>query len=180
MRHVSIRDNDRKWKKFFKEMNKLGQLEIRAGYPEGGADYGGGEDENGNKEPSLLEIVAWNEYGTYNIPPRPFLNETVDKQGDVLRNAQQLYLKAVVEGKLTSKGALQKLGVNIVDAIRYTIRAGDFRANAPITIEGGWMRNKKSDKLFYVEGKHSSRPLIDSGRMRQTVNFVIKPKGGGD
>ena len=47
--------------------------------------------------------------------------------------------------------------------VQKTIKEGSFVPNAPSTI-----RKKGSDK-----------PLIDTGRLRQSVNYHIKPKGGG-
>ena len=40
--------------------------------------------------------------------------------------------------------------------------------NAPITIKGGWMRSKKG-KLFYIKGKGSDNPLIDTGFLKMSV-----------
>ena len=49
-------------------------------------------------------------------------------------------------------------------------------ANAPITVQGGWMRNKKSGKLFYVEGKGSDNPLVDTGNMMNSVTYVMRKR----
>jgi len=63
---------------------------------------------------------------------------------------------------MTAKQALKELGIYQKDLVQQTITEGDFEPNAPSTI-----RKKRSDK-----------PLIDTGRMRQSVNYVIKEKGG--
>lgn len=49
--------------------------------------------------------------------------------------------------------------------------------NAPITINGGWMRNKVSGKPVYIKGKHSNRPLIDTGELRKSIRAIFY-KGG--
>lgn len=48
--------------------------------------------------------------------------------------------------------------------IQKEIVNGDFVPNSPETI-----KRKGSDK-----------PLIDTGRMRQSINYVIQEKGGSD
>lgn len=47
--------------------------------------------------------------------------------------------------------------------VQEKIESGSYEPNAPSTI-----RKKKSDK-----------PLIDTGRMRQSVKYVIRKKGSG-
>ena len=50
-----------------------------------------------------------------------------------------------------------------VGLVQEKIESGSYEPNAPSTI-----RKKKSDK-----------PLIDTGRMRQSVKYVIRKKGSG-
>ena len=56
----------------------------------------------------------------------------------------------------------------------------NWAANAPITVEGGWMMNeygRNGPVPVHVKGKGSSKPLIDTGALRQNCQFVVK-KGG--
>ena len=62
----------------------------------------------------------------------------------------------------TSEKVLDELGVFAKGMLQKEIKNGEFVANAPST----------------VAKKGSSRPLIDTGLLRQSVNFVIKKKGG--
>ena len=41
--------------------------------------------------------------------------------------------------------------------------------------EGAWEPNAPST----VAKKKSSKPLIDTGRMRQSVNYIIRERGAG-
>lgn len=59
---------------------------------------------------------------------------------------------------------LKEIGIFQKDLIQEKITDGDFAPNAESTIRQ----------------KGSSKPLIDSGRMRQSVNYVIQKKGSGD
>ena len=53
--------------------------------------------------------------------------------------------------------------------MKQTFTKETFAPNAPITINGGWMRNKVNGKVFKVKGKGSSRPLVDEGRLRGSI-----------
>ena len=64
----------------------------------------------------------------------------------------------------SSEDALKKIGVFQKGLIQKEIVNGDFVPNSPETI-----KRKGSDK-----------PLIDTGRMRQSINYVIQEKGGSD
>ena len=63
---------------------------------------------------------------------------------------------------MSAEQALADLGVTVKGIVQEEIVEGDFAPNATSTI-------KK---------KGSERPLIDTGHMRQSVNYVIKSRGG--
>ena len=140
---------------FFREIKELTKLQVRVGFQHGEAT-----DEKSGAD--LADVAMWNELGTANSPPRPFLRQSVDNNESRIRAACQAGLSAIASGEKTAKDVLQMLGTLQKGLIQETIRNGSFEPNAPPTI-------KK---------KGSARPLIDTGRMRQSVNFVIKEKGG--
>ena len=86
--------------------------------------------------------------------------DSVDKHGSELRKFCKERLKRFAEGKEDAETILQLCGNYQVAAIQKEIVNGQFAENAPSTI-----RKKGSDK-----------PLIDTGRMRQSVHFVITSK----
>lgn len=108
------------------------------------------------------------------IPPRPFMRQTRDAaaHGRFAKLMRQYY-QLVTEKKMPAEQALKRLGAAYVGEMQGTIISGDFKANAPITIHGGWMRNRISGRPFKVDGKHSTRPLIDTGRLRQSITFKV-------
>lgn len=63
----------------------------------------------------------------------------------------------------TAEQSLKQIGVFGVGLVQEKIESGSYEPNAPSTI-----RKKKSDK-----------PLIDTGKMRQSVKYVIRKKGSG-
>lgn len=110
------------------------------------------------------------------IPPRPFMQQTREKaaSGRFSKLVAQLY-KAVADGKVKADKAIKTLGMAYEGEMKQIFTTGTFAPNAPITIGGGWMRNRVSGKPFKVEGKGSSRPLIDTDHLRQSItNKVVK------
>ena len=154
-------------KEFFKQIAELNKLQVRVGFQQGAASGEGGAD--------IVDIAAWNELGTAHSPPRPFLRQSIENNASRITSMCKAQLKKIVKGEATARDALQAIGVMQKGLVQKEIKSGGFEPNAPITIEGGWMtRNGKS---FFIKGKKSAQPLIDTGRLRQSVNFVIQEKG---
>lgn len=155
-------------RKFQKMLRELASLEVHVGFQHGEAV----EDNRAD----VCDVAAWNELGIENAPSRPFLRKSVDENEGKIRNfiheAKDDLIHDMSVGRF-----LKNIGLFQKDLIQEKITEGDFVPNADITINGGWMRNKKTGKAFYVKGKKSSKPLIDTGKMCQSVNYQIKRKG---
>lgn len=109
---------------------------------------------------TVAEVAAWNEYGTENAPARPFMRQTVTDKKDEIA---QFQADAVAQGLKQHRNAaktMNQIGVFMKAKVQEEIVDGKFEPNAPSTI-------KK---------KGSSRPLIDTSRMRQNVNYTVKNK----
>lgn len=141
-------------KKFMESIEKLCKLEVAVGYQAGKDDY-----EDGT---SLVEVAARNEFGSDTIPPRPFMKQSFDTHKDQLLKACQQAAKSVANGGDVQQ-ALNSVGVTAKGIVQEEIRDGDFAPNAASTIKA----------------KGSSKPLIDTGHMRQSVNYVIREQGSG-
>lgn len=144
-------------RRFLAELEKMKRLEVRVGYQAGEATDDEGVD--------MCDIALWNELGTsgaHPIPARPFLRQSVDGNEDKIRAHCAQQARAIARGG-TAEEALKKIGIHMKGIVQKTIKEGSFVPNAPSTI-----RKKGSDK-----------PLIDTGRLRQSVNYHINPKGGG-
>ena len=143
-------------RRFLAELEKMKRMEVRVGYQAGEATDDKGVD--------MCDIAMWNELGTagtHPIPSRPFLRQSVDDNEDQIRAFCARQAVKIARGG-TAEEALKKIGIQMKGIVQKTIRDGHFVPNAPSTI-----RKKGSDK-----------PLIDTGRLRQSVNYHIKPKGG--
>lgn len=71
--------------------------------------------------------------------------------------------RALISGA-SAEQVLKEIGIFQKDLIQDKIESGSFAPNAASTIRQ----------------KGSSKPLIDTGRMRQSVDYVIKAKGSSD
>ena len=153
---VKIKDKlTAKGKVFEKVLKELGMLEVRVGFQQGKATEDDGTD--------ICDIAAWNELGTSRIPSRPFLRMSVDDNTSKINSFLSSSKKSVVNGQ-SAEQVLKEIGIFQKDLIQEKITSGSFTPNAPSTIKR----------------KGSSAPLIDTGRMRQSVDFVIQQKGSGD
>lgn len=139
-------------RQFFAEMEKLRSKRVFIGFQAGKVIDDCGVD--------MAQIAMFNELGTSIAPARPFLRQTVDENLDDIKAFGGEKIQDIAEGG-TVEGVLKQLGVYGKGLVQEQIKNGTFEPNAPSTI-----RRKKSDK-----------PLIDTGKMRQSVNFVIKKKG---
>lgn len=141
--------------KFQRMLKELADKEVRIGFQHGKATEEDGTD--------VCDVAAWNELGTVNMPSRPFLRKSVDENEGKINSFLQSKKKDLVRG-VSAEQVLKEIGIFQKDLIQEKITEGSFAPNAEST----------------ARQKGSSKPLIDSGRMRQSVNYVIQKKGSGD
>lgn len=145
--------------RFISELKKIQGQEVFIGFQAGTIKH---KDENGNEGTiDMLDVVAWNEFGTANSPPRPFLRQTVDENQDKISRFTALQSARLADG-VGAENILEQLGLFGKKLVQKQIRDGTFAPNAPSTIRA----------------KKSSKPLIDTGQMRQSVQYIIRAKGG--
>jgi len=117
---------------------------------------------------SVAKVARWNEFGI-GVPKRPFMRpamfENRTKLKEFLRSA---YMKAIKDNTDTMK-VLERFGEQCKGMIQNQIISTYSPPNSPITIYGGWIRNKKTGKPVYVEGKGFNAPLRDTGIMLHSV-----------
>ncbi len=142
-------------RKLQKMLQDMAELEVRVGFQHGKATEEDGTD--------VCDVAAWNELGTVNMPSRPFLRKSVDENVDKINSFLQAKKDDLVNG-VSVEQVLKELGIFQKDLIQEKITEGGFAPNAESTIRK----------------KGSSKPLVDTGRMRQSVNYEIKKKGSGD
>ncbi|MCD7826345.1 MAG: hypothetical protein LUH14_10360 [Clostridiaceae bacterium] len=152
---VNVRDTvTAEGKKFEKLLKDLGNLEVRIGIQQG---------ETNDEGVDLVDIAMFNELGTIHIPSRPFLRDSVDANADQINTFLQSMKQELLKGG-SAESVLKKIGTFQKGLIQEQIVNGNFEPNKEATI-------KK---------KGSDTPLVDTGRMRQSINYVIQEKGGSD
>ena len=124
-------------------------------------------------EQDVLQKAVWNHYGTKGsgkpfrtergggfggpIPPRPFILIAVFKHRSEIRRRLRRIYQDVLAGKIDSRTGLMRLGEYGQGIIQQTISQGVGPPNSPTTI-----------RL-----KRSSKPLIDTGNMTQSVRWAL-------
>lgn len=112
-----------------------------------------------NPNIGLAEIAFIMEKGsTVNkIPPRPFMQQTRIMNEKKVAGLSKKYLSAISTGKMSAMDAIKKLGASYEGAMKKIFIVGSFTGNAEST--------KKRKK--------SSRPLIDTGLLRQSIKYNV-------
>lgn len=138
-----------------------------------GVNVGWFEDQKYTDGTSIAQVARWNEFGTKaGIPQRPFMQRSMfENEKKWIEQLRTLVQRELDKGKHADiDKALKLFGEIAKGDIQRTILAGGFTPNSKITIEGGWMRNKKTGKPFYVKGKGRGKlPLIDTGIMISSI-----------
>ena len=135
---------------FFDTLKELGKKKVYVGFlAKDGKAYEDGL--------TVAQVAAWNEFGTSDMPSRPFMRQTLSENQDKIKQLFDDAGKAVVKGAKADE-VYNKIGVVAKAMMQDQIVNGKYKPNAPSTI-----RKKGSD-----------RPLIDTGQMRQSVNYEIR------
>lgn len=135
-------------KRYVEELKKLERLEVQVGYWRGKNFEDNGAD--------LVDVALYNELGTSTSPARPFMKQSFENHEDDLQNACDEVNAELSRGG-TAVQALENLGTFGKALVQQEIIDGEFEPNSAATI------NKKK----------SERPLIDTGTMRQSVDFKV-------
>jgi hypothetical protein len=106
----------------------------------------------------LAMIAAVHEFGCpeRNIPERSFLRAGIRRGTPKFNRLNVDSLRKVVRGEMTIATALDRLGVVAVGEVKREFVVGSFAPLKPETIKR----------------KGSSRPLIDTGQLRQSITYI--------
>lgn len=122
---------------------------VYVGFP---AEFDEPVEEAGNF--NLASLAAVLEFGNEHIPSRPFLRQTLsENQEKYTALFTQLFKQGLQIERIYEQLAL--------------VAQGDVQLNIA---RGNWAPNAKST----IKQKGSSKPLIDTGKMRQSVKGIVK------
>jgi hypothetical protein len=154
------------------EVNVLKEIEkirtkpyVMVGVLEGSGPHEAKKNEKGKvvNPTTVVKIASTQEFGTDKagpnkdvvIPPRPFISSTMDLQRNHFDALTDKMFDKVLSGEATVKKALDVLGLEIQKEIKARIKIIQTPRNAPSTIRA----------------KGSSKPLIDTGQMLNSIQF---------
>lgn len=144
--NVTVRDLG--WRRIKRQVRELHGRGVKVGLT---------ASSGSNSGVAVVDIAAFNEFGTQHIPARPFLRNAFDTNERAVRPLAKSLASAVVAGTMTADQVLDRLGLWMQDKIQESIRTA-FRwaaPNAPSTIRK----------------KGSSKPLIDKGVLLRSVSY---------
>lgn len=133
-----------------------GPSRVKVGFPAGEASAGN------------ISKAVWNEFGTRGgasgggwggpIPERPFMRNAMRDNKAAYVSALKMMARQIVEGSLSMFAAMSRLGLKAQGDIQKEISSLMSPPNSPVTIAL----------------KGSSKPLIDTGEMRQSVTYKVE------
>ena len=146
---AQITGNLAKFKQLIEQLKAGGEKAVYVGFP---AEFN--ENVEGSDNFNLASLAAVLEFGNERIPSRPFLRQT-------LAENQEKYTALFVK--------LFKSGISIDQIYEQIalIAQGDVQQNI---VNGKWTANAPST----IKRKKSSKPLIDTGKLRQSVRGIVK------
>ena len=108
----------------------------------------------GKTPDDIINIALMNNYGTRNIPRRPFMDNAQKK----IQEVWPKYQKLMMTSKMSPKKIMQMFGEEVTGIIQDEIMNGNFVPNAEST----------------VRRKGKNKPLIDTGRMLRSVTYEVR------
>lgn len=107
-------------------------------------------------------------YPEGNIPSRPFFRNAIKANEKKWEAASSQLMLSVIEGKISKEQALEQLGQLIKGDIQESILVGDFEQLKQSTLDARQSRKR-------TEGV-AKKPLIDTGHMMRSVDYVVEKK----
>ena len=146
-----VTDKDKGWINIKKELEVLQGSSTKVGLQ-------AGEMVNGEPQLTLAELGSIHEFGTKDgdIPARPFMATTFDESTDSIKQFTDQLRSQVMKGTIRARQAVALLGEWYEGKVKRKIDSIKYPPNAPTTIAR----------------KGSSKPLIDSSQMRNSIRHV--------
>lgn len=158
MSRTAVVDVDKGMGAIEKQLELMSKSYVLVGFQQGGVTRSETKGKRTKQAGlSMPEIAAQNEFGTNEIPARPFMRTSFDENIQKINKAIQNEYEKIIDGKSTVKKSLTLIGLFMENLIKMKIRAIQTPPNSPKTIAL----------------KKSSKPLIDFGQMIQSVHSKV-------
>lgn len=147
---AAVKDIDRGWNNIVRELEKAKGMEVAVGILEGSQNEG----------TSIAEYASYNEFGTDDVPSRPFMAMSFDENVAEINSDFQKQANQMVQGKKTATAALTVIGQKHAGRIQNTITGRNILPRlAESTVKAK---------------KGSTKTLVDSGAMANAVQISIR------
>ena len=146
---VQVTGNLAKFKQLIEQLKASGEKAVYVGFP---AEFN--EKVEGSDNFNLASLAAVLEFGNESIPSRPFLRQTLAENQEKYTT---LFVK-LFESGISIEQIYEQIALIAQGDVQQNIVNGKWTANAPSTIKR----------------KKSSKPLIDTGKLRQSVRGIVK------
>lgn len=170
----TLSENIRQLDQMFDALDYLSHTEVGVGIP--------AENDHHSGPFSASELLYLHERGcpVNHVPPRPVMDPALsdpEVQSDMSAALLDALDSALQGDQAGTEAGLEKTGQIGTDALKNYILDGSHLApNAPITIHGGWMRNRISGEPFHIPGKNGDTPLLDTGELVNSFGCKIRSK----
>lgn len=147
---MAVIDRDLGWKAIKRELERAKGREVAVGILQGSVDSEGA---------SIAEYATYNEFGTDDVPSRPFMAMSFDENKADIEADFNRQGKAMVEGKRTADQALTVIGQKHAARVQNTITGRDITP-------------KLADST--IKAKGSTKTLVDTGAMTNAVQIELR------
>lgn len=146
-------DDDGSLDRFIKNAEKIGG-HVEVGWLGNKTHIGGG---GGKRTITQADLAAIHIYGAKHIPKRDPLTPAIEQNQDKYRNMIERSVVPILEGRMDIGSLWQFIGMEAQADIQQYMVNGKFAPLNPKTIKR----------------KGSSKPLIDTGQLRQGVTYIV-------
>ena len=146
---AQVTGNLAKIKQLIEQIKASSEKAVYVGFP---AEFD--EKVEGSDNFNLASLAAVLEFGNERIPSRPFLRQTLAENQE---KYTALFVK-LFESGVSIDQIYEQIALIAQGDVQQNITNGKWTANAPSTIKR----------------KKSSKPLIDTGKLRQSVKGIVK------
>jgi hypothetical protein len=149
---------------FQKSIKSLTANKVLVGIPDENADRKPDPDDPAPITNAGIGYIMEKGAPEKNIPARPWLEPGVaSAKAPITDRLHKTAMKALDGDVMATRAGLSGVGLIAQSAVRAKITEGPFAPLAPATL---------ADRLR--RGRTGEKPLIDTGQLRQAVNFVIR------
>lgn len=166
----TVKLDDREMEKLVGRLKKMPRLRIGILASKGGLE----KHPESDSGLSMLEIAAIHEFGSpsAHIPKRSFIRGAFDHDPAGTKAMMVKVAQAILRGKITPDTALELLGQWGVAKVQKFL--ADFPANRLEPLFYGTILKRLRKRSARGGAGRGDKPLIDTGRLRQSVNYEIK------